>query len=147
MTAHTAPEVLERCRANGTDEVIVKPVSLAQLRQLLDRWLTSDTLSTPLPRGKAERLLDGDGRGLLADIMQADLRALESAFAQGDRCTLLTKLHRIKEAFAALGERALTERCRDLEMLMLQQAPTARWRTAYETFNAQVQVFLKRWQP
>ncbi|WP_293028954.1 hybrid sensor histidine kinase/response regulator [Pandoraea sp.] len=147
VTAHTAPEVLERCRANGIDEVIVKPVSLEQLRQVLGKWLTSDAPSAQMPRSKAERLLDGDGRSLLTDTMQADLQALESALTQGDRGVLLAKLHRIKGAFAALGERALTDRCHDLETLTLQQAPTARWRTAYEAFNAQVQVFLKRWQP
>lgn len=39
LTANTSPDIRERCRAAGIDDVIGKPMALAELARCLTRWL------------------------------------------------------------------------------------------------------------
>lgn len=76
MTANAQPEDRERCRSSGMDEVLVKPVQLADLRQILAKLLgtevqASDIAVSALPRGEAY-----DQHPLIDAAVIANLRLL-----------------------------------------------------------------------
>ena len=42
MTAETSADCLDRCLASGIDDVLLKPIRLAELAAALHRWLPAD---------------------------------------------------------------------------------------------------------
>ncbi|MBC7156149.1 MAG: response regulator [Rhodobacteraceae bacterium] len=115
VTAHALPDDLARMRAAGLDEIEVKPVSLARLRDLLEGQ------PTPEPAGPdaAAALVDPASLSdLAAYLPRRDLDALIAAFAEKmtellaqDRDALNDpeQIHRVAGIAAILGARALRD--------------------------------------
>ena len=129
-TANVSRESLDECRSVGMDEAITKPVELATLKQVLDRWLPAATVieaeeAPPAPietdfaaledlaQGDAElqRDLLDDFRKANADDLKAAARAVHTVSIDGVR----RAAHRIKGAARMVGAARLANAAARLE--------------------------------
>ena len=130
-TANVAREALDQCRAVGMDEAITKPVELAALRHLLDRWLPhAAPTAAELPAAEAPlasefvmlaELAQGDPalrRELLDDFRKAnadDLHTASRAVHSAAADDLRRAAHRIKGAARTVGASRLADAAMQLE--------------------------------
>ncbi|MFZ5781163.1 MAG: ATP-binding protein [Pseudomonadota bacterium] len=112
----------ERCRAAGMDGYLSKPVSLARLRAVLQRWLSGAAPATPaIDPAVLDAWLENDEaarRDLLRKFTRSAFesrRDIEAAMASGDLAALAAAAHRLKGSAAAVGARALAEAAATLE--------------------------------
>jgi len=120
-TAHALPEVSMRCRAAGMDEVLTKPIRLADLARALDHWWPASRSEDAEPRASGstappvfeaanlDRMTAGKP-GLQAKIVAAfladqvlSMQALAQAVRSDDHAACLRLAHRGLGACRALG--------------------------------------------
>ena len=128
-TANVSTESRQQCFSVGMDEVITKPVELATLKQLLDRWLPLELAvkmefpAAPLATdfGALEDLVMGDGAlrdELLNEFRRTnaeDLKAAARAVHSVSIDDLRRSAHRIKGAARTVGSTRLAEAATLLE--------------------------------
>jgi len=129
-TAAAIGEELARARAAGMDDVLVKPTELAQLRQVLVRWLPPFAATDEPVEGQANgavldedvlwQLADDvyDERLILADYVhqtRRDLEALAAALQAGEGARAAREAHRIKGAARTTGANRLAARAERAE--------------------------------
>jgi len=134
FTANAQPDERERCKAAGMDDCLFKPVSLANLSQLL--------LGVPVAHQKKDRgapVHEIDVEGILleltggdADVRQAliaearrsyhnDLRELGKLAAAGEPRGLGNLFHRIKGGARIFNAQSVVEACERAEALCRQR--------------------------
>ena len=141
-TANALPDAVARCISVGMDDCLVKPVSLAGLGAILDRWVPLDSGIGPqrtAVRGRVEPpTVTVAGNGLLdlallreisagdpiaqADMLlhfrranEADSTALRKAVATADFGQVGQSSHRIKGSSQMLGATVLAQACARIE--------------------------------
>jgi HPt (histidine-containing phosphotransfer) domain-containing protein len=137
MTAGALDEDRERCFAAGMDDYLTKPLDLARLQEVLDRWIPPAPESSPPQEATPNRqpsidpvrlavlreLGPADGRGLLPAAAEAfreglgpSLEAIREAL-DDDGGALRSAAHKLQGAAANIGANRAAELCRELERL------------------------------
>jgi PAS domain S-box-containing protein len=143
MTASVMPEARAACTAAGMDGFLAKPARLADVAEMLDRFLGAsaesahalpETDDRPVPADPTRALLDdavletlveevGDA-AIAASVVATFLGELDgrlmvigSTDADRDRETLERTAHTLKSTSRALGATALAEACAELELV------------------------------
>jgi two-component system, sensor histidine kinase and response regulator len=136
MTAGAMRGDEERALGAGMDGYVSKPVKLAELAAVLDRWVDTDQPPRPAPPFPSDegdvldpailaglRELEGSGGpGALDELVDSFLRdavsrldALRTAAASGDAETVARAAHRLKGSSANLAALGMSRICADLE--------------------------------
>jgi diguanylate cyclase (GGDEF)-like protein len=164
MTANTQPGDAEKCLAAGMDDYLAKPITLAALRQKLERWLLrEETMPAPDDAGETpsarnvDEPLDPAVFNKLREILGPALHQsivpfledtpsyldrLEQAVDDGDAETARAMAHSIKGSSGNLGATTLAQIAKDAEELAIGQKISdiepllPRLRQAYEAVAA-----------
>ena len=145
LTADASAEDRDRCTAAGMDDYLAKPLQVAALAQVLERWTgpaaTGDR--RPQDQGFAQavrvdfarldnfRELDSDlsTARAIVDLFLTEtpalLDSLAGALAQGDATALASRAHALRGSAGNLGALTLAETSAQLEMLALQGRPAS----------------------
>lgn len=114
VTATALASERERCRAAGIDDLLLKPLDLARLLAMLDRYLQAlpspPQLPSPAGKDKPHKL-----RALFVESSTRDLNAMQAAAESGDDARLLEQLHALKGVLLMMGEKLLGTRFGDAE--------------------------------
>jgi two-component system sensor histidine kinase/response regulator len=133
LTANAIVGDKENCIARGMDDYLSKPFTIEQLYKILAEWLPknerdnesslSASLSVELD-SKVLTQLKNLKPGLLSRVIDLYVETspkllldMEQAISQKDSNNLYKIAHSLKNSSANLGVTALTELCRDLEVL------------------------------
>ncbi len=132
VTAHTLPEVKERCLAAGMDDFLPKPFRITELAATLDRWLGIEAAvqrREPAGDGFEERLAvlktldETTGQSIMAAFLQqgeADLATLRHALPQGDRERFAAAAHALAGSAGLMGAASLAGKAAELATLASQ---------------------------
>ncbi|MFT5721312.1 MAG: PAS domain S-box-containing protein [Motiliproteus sp.] len=141
ITADATRQEAERCLSAGADDVLTKPLALADLSRVLDRWLPAEggeVRATALPSGMdninlpaAEPLpiwdcdalprIVGDNEATQQRLLHKFFEsapeqiAAITALATSDPAAAAAQAHKLKSSARAMGALALGEVCRQLE--------------------------------
>lgn len=120
FTANALKGEAEHCLAIGMDGYLSKPVQLANLKAMLDKWLPAATFA-PINVNVLKSLV-GDDESTIAEFLHdfhisaneiaAELRA---ANAQGDTMAAGAAAHKLKSSARSVGALALGELCAEME--------------------------------
>ncbi len=133
LTASALPGDRERCLDAGMDDVVTKPVNLATLGRVLDRWTAAVPAPTRYestgPRSPVDaRVLEAlveelEDRELVATVVRTYLRELparidsvEAAVRADDRGALAAVAHTLVSTSATIGAQRLAELASLLEV-------------------------------
>jgi PAS domain S-box-containing protein len=137
LTANALKGEADRCREAGMDDYLSKPVPLADLKLILERWLpggvdATDAAGKPSV-AQAEvapppvdisvlKALVGEDPAVLHDVLQDFITSaariaanLHAACAAGESEAARTAAHKLKSSARAVGALALGELCEALE--------------------------------
>ncbi|GAB5604905.1 PAS domain S-box protein [Sideroxyarcus sp. TK5] len=134
-TANALAEEEGRCRDAGMDELLVKPANLAQLKQVLAKWLslaqsngassmpsvtTTDDHEQPLDHSILDAIVtDGSGHARVLNDFLAHIRddhaKLPGMLEQGNIADAETTAHRMKGSCRMVGATAMARACEALE--------------------------------
>jgi two-component system capsular synthesis sensor histidine kinase RcsC len=112
-TAATGDSV--RMKALGFSEVLYKPISMERLSAALEQVLDAD--SVPVKQMVASSPVMEEltsMQGLFLAGWECDERALREAIEAQDSRLFLARIHRLKGALLALGERPIADECEEL---------------------------------
>ncbi|HVL76626.1 MAG TPA: EAL domain-containing protein [Noviherbaspirillum sp.] len=144
MTANTQPGDAEKCLAAGMDDYLAKPITLAELRARLERWLGGGDIraQVPLPHigkdGRDSGALDHEAFDKLRDVLgptlqqsvsffledtPAYLNQLEQAVEEGNADHARAMAHAIKGSSGNFGAAGLTALAREAEELAIERRP------------------------
>ena len=135
ITANALKSEESRCKSAGMDDYLSKPVDLARLQAMLEKWLPAPSLdetgdAPEPPADKRLAVLDtavlaklvGNDRALIEDVLKDYRRSAQSlaeeiraALAQGDLETAGQGAHKLKSSSRAVGALALGEVCARLD--------------------------------
>jgi len=142
MTANTQRGDAEKCLAIGMDDYLAKPITLVELRQKLDRWLTHGGAAGravpadghlqpldnhPLDRAVFDKLRDILGPGLQQTVSlfledtPVYLEQLHQGLQQGDAELVRAMAHSIKGSSGNLGASNLLQFAKEVEQLALER--------------------------
>ncbi|PXX35348.1 diguanylate cyclase (GGDEF)-like protein [Undibacterium pigrum] len=142
MTANTQRGDAEKCLAIGMDDYLAKPITLVELRQKLERWLTHGGAagravpadghlqaldSHPLDRAVFDKLRDILGPGLQQTVSlfledtPVYLEQLNQGLQQGDAEVVRAMAHSIKGSSGNLGATNLLQFAKEVEQLALER--------------------------
>ncbi len=125
MTANALEGDRERCIAAGMNDYISKPVRIADLESVLERWVGtgqsggSEVLDESVIEGL--RALDPEGRllgelvGMYLEDGEARLRALREAVERGDAGEIEREAHTLKGSSANIGAYRVAEQSQVLQ--------------------------------
>jgi HPt (histidine-containing phosphotransfer) domain-containing protein len=133
-TANALPGEADVCFAAGMDDYLAKPVEMAALARVLDKWLPLPIAGgataapagveagpPPIEPGPLAELTGGD-QAMARDILleyktanDADVAALTEALARQDLPAVVRAAHRIKGASRMVGAGALAAVCTSIE--------------------------------
>jgi CheY-like chemotaxis protein/anti-sigma regulatory factor (Ser/Thr protein kinase) len=127
VTANTLAEAINECRAAGMDEVLTKPIELANLKRTVDRWhpITegSQPESATVFDNMALRALANGNETLEGEVLEeyrqandADLAAAALAMAEEEFEDVRSAAHRIKGAARMIGATGLSDAAASLEL-------------------------------
>ncbi|WP_394541288.1 ATP-binding protein [Lysobacter enzymogenes] len=142
VTASALPEQLERCRAAGMDDCLVKPVRLGELERALRRWLPAAE-PAPVPA-------EPDRSGLRAVLplllreLPREREGIAEALQAEDAVALAAALHRCAGAIALYDSHAAA-RAQALE-LQLAQRPLPESAAAVATLLEELAGLQRRWE-
>jgi response regulator RpfG family c-di-GMP phosphodiesterase len=118
FTANTLREAADECRAAGMDDLITKPIELAELRTKLESWLPLRTSGVSVgSAGGANQKLPFDAE-LVEEFCLAheeDLELMRHGVSQRDHDCVARAGHRIKGAARMFGDEMLAEMAEHLE--------------------------------
>jgi CheY-like chemotaxis protein/anti-sigma regulatory factor (Ser/Thr protein kinase) len=123
FTANTLREVAGECYAAGMNDLLTKPIVLAQLRERLERWLPLQASSSgagntaTIGSGRASRLFDASFTADFCLAHEEELESLRGALRERRQDAVLKAAHRINGAARMFGETALAEAAAQLEQL------------------------------
>ncbi|MGH8259538.1 MAG: response regulator, partial [Steroidobacteraceae bacterium] len=115
FTANTLAEAADECRASGMDDVLTKPIVLAELRGKVERWLPRAVARTADPQDAPD---PADDSSLAAEFCRAhedDLAMLRRALQAREREPVTRAAHRMKGAARMFGDEALASAATQLE--------------------------------
>jgi len=127
VTANTLAEAINECRAAGMDEVLTKPIELANLKRTVDRWLPitegpEPASATAFDDAAIRALANGD-ETLEGEVLEeyrqandADLAAAAQAMEEEELEGVRSAAHRIKGAARMIGAAGLSEAAASLEL-------------------------------
>ncbi|WP_232063098.1 EAL domain-containing protein [Undibacterium sp. KW1] len=142
MTANTQRGDAEKCLAIGMDDYLAKPITLVELRQKLERWLTRGGAAgralpsggqlqpldgQPLDRAVFDKLRDILGPGLQQTVSlfledtPVYLEQLNQGLQQGDAEMVRAMAHSIKGSSGNLGASNLLQFAKEVEQLALER--------------------------
>jgi len=142
MTANTQRGDAEKCLAIGMDDYLAKPITLVELRQKLERWLThggaagralpADGQLQPLDNNPLDRMVFDKLREILGPGLQQTvslfledtpvyLEQLNQGLQQGDAEMVRAMAHSIKGSSGNLGASNLLQYAKEVEQLALEQ--------------------------
>ncbi|WP_225984573.1 EAL domain-containing protein [Noviherbaspirillum aerium] len=163
MTANTQPGDADKCLAAGMDDYLAKPITLAELRQKLERWLarlepsgramlaeveTSDSDGSPINDEVFEKLREILGPALQQTVTPfledtpGYLDRLEQAVQDGNADIARAMAHSIKGSSGNLGAMALAQLAKEAEELAIDRRLDAvkplvsRLRIAFDAVSA-----------
>jgi diguanylate cyclase (GGDEF)-like protein len=163
MTANTQPGDADKCLAAGMDDYLAKPITLAELRQKLERWLarlepsgramlpeveTSDSDGSPINDEVFEKLREILGPALQQTVnpfledTPGYLDRLEQAVRDGNADIARAMAHSIKGSSGNLGAMALAQLAKEAEELAIDKRLDAvrplvsRLRKAFDAVSA-----------
>jgi PAS domain S-box-containing protein len=120
LTANVSDEERQKCLAVGMNDFLSKPMEVAQLAQVLDRW-TAPAQEEVDGRQKALDRMDGDA-GLFAMVLESffslapkTLVEVETALAAADVQAVHRYLHSLAGSSAMVGAERLARLARELE--------------------------------
>ncbi|WP_312252036.1 ATP-binding protein [Stenotrophomonas sp.] len=117
VTATALASERERCRAAGIDDLLLKPLDLARLQAMLDRYLqapaSSPRLCAVAGKDKPHKL-----RALFVETSTRDLDRMQATGERRDDAALLEQLHALKGVLLMMGEKPLGARFGDAERLL-----------------------------
>lgn len=122
-TANEVEDAADDCLACGMDDYLVKPVSLARLREVLALWFPSHAAAAteatlPIDMDKLRELTDGDAaveRQIMEQLRatnDADAAAMAQALAARDMALVARSAHRMAGANLMIGAAAFAKVCR-----------------------------------
>jgi CheY-like chemotaxis protein len=120
FTANTLSEAAAECLSVGMDDVLTKPIVLAELRAKLERWLplrASPEHEDMSADNDATDGLDGNIVGEFCAAHEEDLQLLQAALRERRYESVARAAHRIKGAARMFGDEPLAEAAADLEQL------------------------------
>ncbi|WP_375737733.1 response regulator [Pseudomonas boanensis] len=148
LTAHALANEKRALLQSGMDDYLTKPIGERQLIQVILKWSGLSLGEPPSPHSNGELLANGDlkvldaeeglrlaaGKAdLAADMLamllaslDADREAIQQAQANGDRNTLLERVHRLHGATRYCGVPQLRAACQRSETLLKQNDPASR---------------------
>jgi signal transduction histidine kinase/FixJ family two-component response regulator len=120
FTANTLREAADECHAAGMDDVLTKPIELAELKAKLDHWLPLRELPTvEAPAAEtdddAESSLDTGLTGEFCLAHDEDVALLQDALRERRHEAVVRAAHRIKGAARMYGDESLAEAAAELE--------------------------------
>ena len=142
LTASAMTDELQRCTAAGMDDLLVKPLELARLCELLDRYgfrasLAPETAAAPAAAAPAPaptalvkkpvdmeelRALVGDDRDFMSELCetfvvssQRIVEELERALSAGDRAVVSAMAHKLKGGSTSICAHELAQIAAALE--------------------------------
>ncbi len=138
LTADASAEDRDRCAAAGMDDYLTKPLQVAALAQVLERWSGPTKAAARMPKPAAPeaqpvrvdfsrldnfRELDSDMSTVRAIVelfladTPAQLEALVDAQRSGDAMALATRAHALRGAAGNLGALTLAQMATQIETL------------------------------
>jgi signal transduction histidine kinase/CheY-like chemotaxis protein len=146
FTANTLREALDECHASGMDDVLTKPVELAELKAMLESWLPLRA-STEADSPQESESPQLDDAGVTAEFClthEEDLELLHDALREHRHDSTARAAHRIKGAARMFGDEALAEAAAQLEELARTRSSWELAETAARRVKAQTeQLFLR----
>jgi signal transduction histidine kinase/CheY-like chemotaxis protein/HPt (histidine-containing phosphotransfer) domain-containing protein len=139
MTANAMAGDREKCFDAGMDDYLAKPLDVAQLREVLAKWLVPGQTRTPpqalpnptpQPMPQQETVLDAKVLKELRDVVEEDfpaiirgfvghaptlMRELDEGLARDDVARLVRPAHSLKSSSATVGAMAVSELAKTVE--------------------------------
>jgi signal transduction histidine kinase/DNA-binding NarL/FixJ family response regulator len=155
LTANARPADREACLRAGADDYLSKPISLAALRAVIERWIAprSEVYAGAVEESVLETLRASEGREFVAELVgifggDAPLRIakLRVALELSDTQELALQAHALKGGAGNLGANKLSRLAADVELLAREGdlAAAARLVLEIEREYASVAAALKR---
>ena len=150
FTANTLREAANECQAAGIDDLLTKPIVLAQLRAKLKRWLPLGTSSSDeddvhtIQSGNVPRPFDASFIAEFCLAHEEDLKVLQSALRERRHDSVLRAVHRINGAARICGENALAEAAAALQQLVRADAAWEAIEAAAGRVNEQTEQLFMR---
>ncbi len=117
----TGPE-RDRCLQSGMDDIALKPITEADLRRVLQRWVF-DAAAGVLDPAKLELLRELSGdlvRDVIAIYLEdapSRIAAIHDAISRGDAASLASSAHGLRSSSGNVGAKRMLEICTRLEEL------------------------------
>jgi CheY-like chemotaxis protein/two-component sensor histidine kinase len=122
ITAETLEGARERCLEAGIDAYLAKPIEVAALDAILERWLALDPV-VRLDHSRIDALhklfSGGELQEMVAEMraeIEHDLRELRRAVRQRDQARVAAAAHRIRNTGALLGADGLVASAAELDL-------------------------------
>lgn len=136
ISALTGDQHLQRCLDAGMDAVLSKPIRLAQLSEVIERW-SGVKLATPSENSMSPKL----DQAAISQEMSGDLGSLIIALALCDRPAALSVAHRMHGAALIMEWSALGVAAERMERLLRREES---WESA--AYAPALEALLLQWQ-